>query len=80
MASKKPLLVGYNSNDFEQKTNGQYLEYLKLGVCSTLDDIRVEKINNFEKLISDPMKTQTPIDELPVLPEVVLESIYEYRQ
>ena len=75
MAMNKPLLVLYKRGDFEQMANSKYLEQLEMGVSTYFDDIDINKVNKFLSIIDAFGIERNPLEELPVLPEALLQHL-----
>ncbi len=68
---KKPLMVIYRKNDFEQMINAKYVEAEHVGIGVSISEAKDQAIDRFLSLSVDPSICEK-VREMPTLSEIVL--------
>lgn len=72
MALKKPMLLLYKTNDFEQKANAQYMAYLNMGLSASFDTVSPALVLQFLKHLKGSPITNNSFNVMPSLSDEVL--------
>ena len=65
MSMKKPMLLVYQANDFEQSSNVKYVEYLNVGQGMPFNRVVQTKINQFVNNVTSQQPIENMLDVMP---------------
>lgn len=72
VALRKPMLLVYKKDDFEQRINAEYVEYENLGFGMPVEALDNEKIDRFIQMLKHGVEASGTYQQLPTVSEVLI--------